>query len=64
MNADDWSYNRAIYRIKKREKALEESKRRRQERIESRNWLKELSGQIAEEEEWSSRDLPLSPRKE
>lgn len=64
MNADDWSYNRAIYRIKKREKALEESKRRRQERIEARDWLKELSEQMAEEEEWSSRDLPSPPRKE
>lgn len=60
MNADDWSYNRAIYRIKKREKALEESKRRRQEKIENRDWLNELSEQMAEEKtEWSLKDLPL-----
>lgn len=60
MKSDDWTDRRAIYRIKKREKALEENKRKRQAKIESRDWLKELS----EDKEWSSRDLPSLQKKE
>lgn len=48
MTSEEWTDARAIYRIKKREKALADNKRRRQEKIESRDWLKELS----EEKEW------------
>lgn len=48
MTSEEWTDARAIYRIKKREKALADNKRRRQEKIESRDWLKELS----EEEQW------------
>lgn len=59
MTSEEWTDARAIYRIKKREKALADNKRRRQEKIENRDWLKELSEQVVEEEEWSSKDLPL-----